>query len=107
MEQFTRRRRIFLLRHGEVNYFVDGRPVPPPEARLNAEGRVQAQAAGNALADVPFDRVIATGLSRTMETAQLVLGARPIPIEVRTELQEIRGGRLADLPREELRNVFL
>jgi broad specificity phosphatase PhoE len=107
MDQFTRRRRIFLLRHGEVNYFVDGRPVPPPEARLNAEGREQAQAAGAALADVPFDRVVATGLSRTMETAQLVLGARSIPIEVRTELQEIRGGRVADLPRDELRNVFL
>jgi broad specificity phosphatase PhoE len=107
MDLFPRRRRIFLMRHGEVNYFEEGRPVPPPEARLNAEGREQAHAAALALATVPFDRAVATGLSRTMETAQIVLGERGLPIEVVPELQEIRGGRVIDLPRDELREVFL
>jgi broad specificity phosphatase PhoE len=74
MDLFPRRRRIFLMRHGEVNYFEEGRPVPPPEARLNAEGREQAHAAALALATVPFDRA---------------------------------GGRVIDLPRDELREVFL
>jgi probable phosphoglycerate mutase len=107
MEQFPKRRRIVLLRHGEVNYFVDGRPVPPPEARLNAEGRMQAASAAQLLADIDFDRAIATGLSRTMETAQIVLASRNLAIEVVPELQEIRGGRMVDLPRDELRRVFL
>lgn len=95
------------MRHGEVNYFVDGRPVPPPEALLNAEGREQAHAAGQVLAAIPFDRAVATGLSRTIETAKIVLGERSIELDIVPELQEIRGGRVADLPREELRNVFL
>lgn len=107
MDRFPRRRRIYLMRHGEVNYFLDGRPVPPPEARLNDEGRAQAGAAALALAEIPFDRAVATGLSRTMETARIVLGARDLAIEVVPELQEIRGGRVTDLPRDELRHIFL
>ncbi|MDZ4719058.1 MAG: histidine phosphatase family protein [Roseiflexaceae bacterium] len=107
MEQFPKRRRIVLMRHGEVSYFVDGRPVPPPEAQLNNEGRIQAATAAQLLADIPFDRAVATGLSRTMETARIVLATRNLEIEVVPELQEIRGGRMADLPRDELRRVFL
>lgn len=107
MEQFPKRRRIVLMRHGEVNYFVDGRPVPPPEAQLNEEGRVQAATAARMLTNIPFDRAVATGLSRTMETAQIVLASRELPVEVVPELQEIRGSRMIDLPRDELRNVFL
>ncbi len=111
MPPFPTRRRIYLMRHGEVSYFVDGRPVPPPEARLNAVGQEQARLAGDALAQVPIDRVVATGLSRTMETARLVLDARAVPIEgeiaVVTALQEIRGARVIDLPRPELEQLFI
>ena len=46
MKQFPKRRRIVLMRHGEVKCFENGQPVPPPEARLNADGRAQARAAG-------------------------------------------------------------
>ena len=33
------RRRIYLMRHGEVTYFVDGRPVKPTETQLTDRGR--------------------------------------------------------------------
>jgi probable phosphoglycerate mutase len=106
-EHFPPRRRIFLLRHGEVDYFKNGRPVPAPEALLNEEGHAQAHAAAAVLADIPFDRVVATGLSRTMETARIVLNGRDLPIEVVPDLQEIRGGTVIHLPPAERREVFL
>jgi probable phosphoglycerate mutase len=106
-EAFPPRRRVFLMRHGEVNYFENGRPVPPPEARLNEEGRQQAAAVARVLAQVPIDRAVASGLSRTVETARIVLGERAVELEIVAELQEIRGGRVADLPRDELRRVFV
>jgi broad specificity phosphatase PhoE len=111
MPPFPTRRRIYLMRHGEVNYFVDGQPVPPPEAKLNAIGKEQARAAGHVLAEISFDRVVATGLSRTMETAAIVLRAREQPADLHIEanpgLQEIRGTRTIDLPRAELEPLFL
>lgn len=107
MNPFPPRRRIILMRHGEVNYFENGKPVPTPEARLNEDGRKQAQAAHQMLVNLSFDRVVATGLSRTMETARIVLGERDLPIEVVPELQEILGGRLTHLHPDELRQTFL
>ena len=66
------------MRHGSVDYFTaDGTPVPPHTVPLNEAGRAQADAAGAlfAAAGVRFDRVLVSGLARTVETAQRVLAA--------------------------------
>lgn len=107
MHPFPPRRRIVLMRHGEVNYFENGKPVPTPQARLNEEGIEQAHAAYHILAEHSFERVIATGLSRTVETARIVLGERDVEIEIMPELQEILGGKLGHLSAEDLRQTFL
>src|SRR5437868_8241627 len=93
------RRRIYLMRHGSVDYFrADGTPVPPLAVPLNAAGRAQADAAGALYAQtgVRFDRVIVSGLQRTVETAQRVLVAagQSVPLVTEPALEEIRGGRL-------------
>ena len=108
----SRRRRIFLMRHGSVTYFdASGKPFLPESVPLNETGRMQAGAAGSTFAELGlrFDRVIASGLPRTLETATLVLAktGQDIAIEVWPELQEIRGGRLATIPEGELREAFL
>jgi probable phosphoglycerate mutase len=107
MQTFPTRRRLYLLRHGEVSYFARGRPVPPEGVHLNEHGRAQALAAAQALADAPFDRVVTSGLPRTDETAAIVLGQRALPVETLPALREIRGGRLADIPPSELRSTFV
>lgn len=106
------RRRVYLMRHGSVDYFrADGSAAPPDGVSLNALGRRQADAAGALFAQcgVRFDRAIVSGLARTVETATRVLqacGATP-PMEVDASLQEIRPGRLADIAREDLEAAFL
>lgn len=111
------RRRVYLMRHGAVTYFDDtGRPVGLPETvPLNEEGRKQATAAGKVFAaeNVLFDRVIVSGLPRTVETAQRVLAEMPamqqrgITLEEWPELQEIRGGKLAEIPEHEVAQAFI
>jgi broad specificity phosphatase PhoE len=112
------RRRIYLLRHAEVAYFdADGQPVAPDEVPLTPAGRHQAGQAGAALAGVRFDRVLTSGLPRTVETARLVLAAAAAageprsssapPVEQWPELRELAPGRLADLAPEELEAAFL
>ena len=107
------RRRVYLMRHGAVTYFdgVTGRPVLPEQVRLNEDGLVQARAAGEAFraAGVRFDRVIVSGLPRTVETAELVLkhsDQSALVPQVWPEWQEIRGGRLAEIPQAELTQAF-
>ena len=107
----AQRRRIYLMRHGSVTYFDEtGKPFLPETVALNPAGQAQADAAGHAFreAGVRFDRVIVSGLPRTVETAGRVLAAsgQDIGLEVWPELHEIRGGRLSAIPKEELRRAF-
>ncbi|WP_028226277.1 histidine phosphatase family protein [Paraburkholderia ferrariae] len=110
--QMPTRRRLYLMRHGDVTYFDDsGRAIDPDTVPLNDNGRAQATAAGRAFASqaVHFDRVIVSGLRRTVETAQLVLAetGQQIDLEVQPAWQEIRGGRLAAMSPDEIENAFL
>jgi broad specificity phosphatase PhoE len=105
------RRRIYLMRHGSVTYFdAAGKPVLPETVPLNELGRAQATAAGRMFAQqqVRFDRVIVSGLPRTVETATRVLAetGQPVALETWPELEEIRGGRLASIAEADLRDAF-
>jgi probable phosphoglycerate mutase len=107
-----RRRRIYLMRHGAVDYFrADGSAVPPATVSLNTVGRGQARAAGALFraGGVCFDRVVTSGLARTAETAAIVLAeaGQEVTIEAEPALEEIRPGRLADIPRERVHEAFL
>jgi probable phosphoglycerate mutase len=99
----TGRRRLYLMRHGHVDYFAPGledfTQVP-----LTEEGRAQAEAAGRALSGVRFDQAFHSGLPRTQETLSLVLGDRndvPDPSGI-PDLAEIRGGKVRVETAEEL-----
>jgi broad specificity phosphatase PhoE len=99
------RRRIYLMRHAQVSYFEDGRPLRPDLVPLTAAGREQARAAAELLAGITFDRVITSGLPRTVETARIV--APDHEPESWPELREIESGRLGDIPEDELEAAFV
>ena len=106
------RRRLYLMRHGSVDYFTaDGTPLPPHTVPLNDAGRTQADAAGAlfAAAGVRFDRVLVSGLARTLETARRVLDAagQDIAIARDPRLEEIRSGRLDAIAPDQLRAAFI
>jgi len=83
------RRRIYLMRHAQVRYFEG---VHPHEVLLTEAGRNQAAAARDALQEVHFDRVLTSGLPRTLETAQIV--APYGDHERNPALREIESGEL-------------
>ena len=94
------------MRHGAVSYFdPDGTPLPPDDVPLNDEGRRLARAAAAALEPVVFDRVLASDLPRTIQTAEIV--APEHEVERWPELREIRGGHLGAIPDDELEETFV
>jgi phosphoserine phosphatase len=105
----TGRRRIYLMRHGHVDYFA--REVREAghtdQVPLTPLGREQALASGGALAHVRFDRALSSGLPRTRETAEIVLAANAdtahLTLGVDAGLVEIKGGgKVMAKSREEL-----
>ena len=102
------RRRIYLMRHGEVRYFDDaGKTVHPKFVDLTEDGHAQAASMGAMLAKVPFDRAFSTGLPRTHQTAEGVLAGRDIALEEIPELREIRSGRPIGKTPAEVRAEFV
>ena len=105
------RRRLFIMRHGSVTYFdQSGKPLQPETASLTPEGVMQAKAAGKLFASqqAKFDRVIVSGLIRTVETAQHVLAEtrQQIMIETRPNLVELKGGHLGSIADADLKAAF-
>jgi broad specificity phosphatase PhoE len=107
------RRRIYLMRHADAAYFAD-RPeaVRPEQVALTGVGLEQARAAGQALRDVGFDRVLTSGLPRTIRTAELVVEqlAHP-PVDPvfhhDADLQELRPGDLDAVQDDDLEASFV
>jgi len=95
------RRRIYLMRHAQVRYFEG---LDPEQVVLTEEGRRQAAAAADALAGVTFDRVVTSGLARTLETARIV--APGIEPEARYGLREIEGGELRGVAPEAVQELM-
>lgn len=94
------------MRHAEVSYFgADGLPVDPRTVPLNEEGVEQARATASAFAETEVDRVVTSGLPRTLETASIV--APGVAPETWPELREIQGGRLSDIPTDALEHEFV
>jgi len=94
------------MRHGEVSYFeTDGRPVDPANVPLNEEGIAQATAVADALRGIELDRVVTSGLPRTLETAAIV--APEAEAESWPELRELQGGRLSEIPPDLLEHEFV
>jgi broad specificity phosphatase PhoE len=102
----VKRRRLYLMRHAEVAYFdTDGRPVGVANVGLTGEGEEQARAAAKVFAGIAFDRVITSGLERTLATARIVgPGREP---ESWPELRELEPGRLTEIAADDLEEVFV
>jgi broad specificity phosphatase PhoE len=95
------RRRIYLMRHAQVRYF---RGEHPRDVRLTEAGRLQAAAAAEALREVRFDRVITSGLPRTLETARAI--APNAKLEEHPALREIESGELRGVAPEVVQEMM-
>ena len=65
---------LLLIRHAVNDFVRTGKLAGwTPEVHLNADGKAQAEALGQRLANTPIDALYASPLERTIETAQAVL----------------------------------
>jgi broad specificity phosphatase PhoE len=95
------RRRIYLMRHAQVRYFEG---VHPEQVVLTEDGRRQAEAAQAALEGVRFDRVVTSGLTRTLETAGIV--APGIEPDACYGLREIESGEIRGVSPEAVQEMM-
>jgi probable phosphoglycerate mutase len=98
---------VVLARHAESVLNVEGRVNGDPgvPAPLTEHGREEAKLLAAQLANVDLDLCMRTRFGRTLETAELALDGRKVPIEVEPLLDDIKIGDLEGAPLDEYRTV--
>ena len=71
---------IYLVRHGE-SVFNAGTHFEKREAPLTERGRAQAMVAGKRLTHMPHEVIIASPITRTKETAEIIAKETGTPVE--------------------------
>ena len=85
-------KRVFLVRHGHIEWDGQKRYVGQSDVPLSRKGRSQAERLGRWFTDIPLERVAASDLSRTRETAGIIASNRSMAVEGFSALREIRLG---------------
>ncbi len=85
---------ILLIRHAVNDFVKTGKLAGwTPKVHLNDEGKAQANALGERLADAPINHIYASPLERTMETAQAIQKHHPrLEIEQNLKIAEVKYG---------------
>lgn len=85
---------FYIFRHGQTDYNVEKRVQSFLDIPLNAQGVAQAKELAKNLADIQFDCIYSSPLSRSLKTAEIVVNNRPIKIITNPGLMERNFGIL-------------
>ena len=93
---------IYLVRHGQTDWNLEGRYQGRIDIELNSKGREQASEIKEKLKEIKFDKVFSSPLKRALETAQII---RDDDIEIDERLIERCNGELEGKLKSECVNM--
>ncbi|MHB1557032.1 MAG: alpha-ribazole phosphatase [Isosphaeraceae bacterium] len=98
--------RLLIVRHGATPWNAEGRLQGQRDVPLSEHGRAQAAALARLLEDRSVDVVYSSDLGRARETAEIIVGARGLPIVAVARLREMsfgdwEGSTIAEVERDD------
>jgi broad specificity phosphatase PhoE len=85
--------RLYLVRHGETDWNLEGRWQGQTDVPLNGRGRLQAEQTAAWLADEGLAAVYTSDLKRAVETARLIAEPHGVQVIVDPRLRETNLGK--------------
>lgn len=98
--------KLFLIRHGQTNWNLEGRYQGNNDIELNQVGIKQAKLAAKYLSRVEFANIYSSPLKRTLYTAEKIKGRRDLEIKVRDDLKEMNFGKWEGMKFSEINEKY-
>ena len=95
-------RTIYLARHGQTEWNVQGRLQGSKDSPLTTQGRLQAEAIGRCLKSAAPGLILSSPLGRASQTAAIIAKKLDIPVEKARGLSELRFGEAEGLSLKEI-----
>ncbi|WP_184319424.1 histidine phosphatase family protein [Geobacillus subterraneus] len=96
---------LYLTRHGETKWNVEKRMQGWQDSPLTEKGRQDAKRLGKRLEAVELTAIYASTSGRALETAELVCGARLVPLYQDEQLREMHLGDWEGKTHDEIRQM--
>ena len=85
---------LYIVRHGQTDWNLEGRMQGQTNIPLNETGRVEAKELGEKLSSFKIDRIISSDLSRVVETAEIINQSLNKPMTHDIRLREVHYGTI-------------
>ena len=83
---------LFLVRHGQTDWNVEGRYAGQSDIPINETGREQARKTSSLLSEENFKSIYSSGMSRALETAKIINKHHHLEIVKEPRFREINQG---------------
>lgn len=97
---------LYVTRHGETDYNLQGRYTGCTDIPLNETGISQAKRLGSMLSDIKFDAVVCSPMLRTRQTASIICESLGMNYIIYRQFFERNVGVYEGLTKEEIRQRY-
>jgi probable phosphoglycerate mutase len=98
--------KIFIVRHGEIDFNIQGRYAGSVDVDLNEKGAQQAREVADEISKLKIDFIISSPFKRCVHTAEIIHEIIKAPIIIGKEFRERGVGVFEGLTREEAKNKY-
>lgn len=98
--------RIFLLRHGETDWNLQGRCQGVTDLDLNDQGKQQALDIANYLSKEKVDAIYSSDLQRAVRTAEAIKRSHNITVTIDSDFRELNHGEFEGLTFSDIRSNY-
>ncbi len=97
---------LWLIRHGQTDWNLEGRYQGQSDVPLNAAGMAQAEAFAASLCGQQFDALYTSDLARALQTAQVIAACTGLPVQADPRLREINQGEWQGRTLDEIKGIY-
>jgi broad specificity phosphatase PhoE len=88
LESLSGQTTVYLVRHGQTDWNIQGKLQGHADIQLNEAGRAEALQLSEKMGEIDFTACFASDLQRAVETAQILKGNRSLPTQIDPALRE-------------------